>query len=111
MILLQLLLLPKNWSHPGAGQVSIPLVSTNGADSILESDILTSYVMAASMRFTIVVMAICVALVMMLLKIGMNSIELVVDVFGSISNDKRQLLNIQQLMTIWYQNRFLYSFP
>ena len=91
LIHLELLLLWKNWSNPGAGQVSVPRMSTDLADSIFESDVPTSHLVTAAMGFAIMVMTIWPVLAMMLLEIGVNGVEPEVDVLSGISNDSGNL--------------------
>ena len=104
------MLLLKNLSNSGTGQVSVPLVSTDLADDILKSDICTLYLVAAAMGFAIVIIAICTVLATMLLEIGVDHIKLGVDILDGISNNGSKLLIRQRLMTMQCQNRFLYSF-
>ena len=78
----------------------MPLGSTVWADVIFKSDIPTSHLAATSMHFAIIVTAICPVLAMMLLGIGVESIQLKVDIFGGISKDIGKLLVRQQLMPI-----------
>ena len=110
LICLELLLLLKNWFDSGAGQLSVPLVSTDSAHGIIKSDIPTFHLVTAAMCFTIIVMAIYTVLVMMQLEIGVNCVELDVDVLGSISKYSSKLFVRQLLMAIRCHNRFLSSF-
>ena len=66
--------------------------------------------MPATVGFTTIVMAICPVLAIMVLEVGVNNVELGVDILGGISNDGSKLLIRQRLITIWYQNRFLSFF-
>ena len=52
------------------------------------------------MGLAIIVTAICPVLATMLLEIGMNCVEVGVDVLGGIANDSSKLLVRQQLMPI-----------
>ena len=85
-------------------------MSTNGACGIIESYIPTSHLETAARGVAIIVTAICPVLVAMLLEIGVNCVELVVDVLGGICNDGSKLFVRQLLMTIWCQNSFLSCF-
>ena len=76
----------------------------------MEFDIPTSHLVTAAMGFTIIVIALCLVLARMLLDIGVNGVELRVDVLGGISNNSSKLVVRQRLITIWCQNRFLCSF-
>ena len=62
------------------------------------------------MGFTIIVMTICAVLATMLLEIGVDHVELAVNVLGAISNERSKVLVSQRLMTIQCQNRFLCFF-
>ena len=77
---------------------------------MLESNIPISYLVAASIGFTIVVMATYLVLATMLLDSGVECVKLRGNILGSIVNDSGNLLIRQQLMTIWCQNRYLSSF-
>ena len=105
----ELVPLLKNWSDPGAGQVSVPFVFTNRAHGIIESYIHTSHLVTAAIGFAKLVVAIYPVLATMLAEIGVNCVELGVDVFGGISNDGSKLFVRQQIMTICCPNRFLSS--
>ena len=110
LIRLELVRLLQKWSDPEAREVSMPLVLTDCEIGIFESDILKSHLVATSMGFTMVVTAICPVLAMMLLEIGVNDVELVVDVLVGITNNSSKLLIGQRVLTIWCHNRFLGSF-
>ena len=86
------------------------LVSTNGTHCIMESDTSTSHLVTAGMGFAIIVTAICPGLAMMQLEIGVNGVDLGVDVLGGISKDYSKLFIRQQLMPIQCHNRFLSFF-
>ena len=88
----------------------MPLGFPNGADGIFECNIPTSYLVAAARGFAITDMAIYLVLATMLGEIGMDGVELVVDVLAGISNNSSKLLVRQRLMTIVCQNRFLCFF-
>ena len=77
-------------------------MSTPRADAIFESDIHISHLIAASIRFTIVVTPICPMLTTILLDISVNGVEVAVDVLGGISKDSSNLLIRQQRMPIRY---------
>ena len=85
------------------------LVSTISVDGIIKSDIPTSYVVSAAVGFAVILIAIRLVLATMLLEIGVNGVELGINVLGRISNGSSKLIIRQQLMSIWCQNRFLYS--
>ena len=61
------------------------------------------------MRLAIKVTALCVVWAMILVEIGENGVELVVDDLGGISNDSSKLFIRQWLMTMRCQNSFLSS--
>ena len=77
---------------------------------MFKSPIPTSHLVTATMVFAIVVTTICPVLAMMLLEIGIDAVELGIDVLGGMSNNSSKLLVGQWLMTIHCQNRFLSSF-
>ena len=74
LIRLKLLLLRKNWSNSGAGEVSMPLMATDLVDGIFESDISTSHEVTAAIRLATIVTAICPVLATMLLEISVNGV-------------------------------------
>ena len=94
----------------GAGQVSMPRVSTNLAHGIIKSDIPTSHLVTSTMGFALIVTTICTAQVMMLVEIEVNCVELGVHVLGTISNNCSKLFVRQRLVPIRCQNRSLSSF-
>ena len=69
----------------------------------------TSHLATAAMGFAIIVTAICPVLATMPLDIGMECVELAVDILVGISNDSSNLHVRQQLIVIRYQNRFVSS--
>ena len=91
-ILLELLHFLKKWSNTAAGQVSLPLVSTDSADHSFDSNIPTSHLVVTSIGFAIVVTAICHMLATILLEIGVDFVQLNVDILYSISNHSNKLL-------------------
>ena len=73
-------------------------------------DITTAHLVTAAIGFAIIVTVIFPVLATMVLEIGVNGVELRVDIAGGISNHSTKLFVRQQLMTIWYWNRYLSSF-
>ena len=84
-------------------------MSTDIAGGIFESDILTSYLVIAAVGLTIIVAAICPMLATILLGIGVDSVELRINVLSRMSNDRIKFFVKQWLMTIRYQKRFVCS--
>ena len=61
----------------------------------------------AAIAFAVIVKVSCPVLATMQLEIGVNGVELAVDIVGGISNNGSKLFVRQWLITIRCQNRFL----
>lgn len=70
----------------------------------MKSDIPTFCLVTAAMGIAVIITAMCPVLVLMVPEIGENSVDLVGDLVGGISNNRNKLLIRKWLRTIPCQN-------